>query len=195
MKDISSKDNPNYKFGQTVENRKEFNSWRAMKERCNNPKYHAYHRYGGRGISYCKRWENFGNFLKDMGKRPDGCSLDRIDNDGDYCPENCRWATQKEQVKNSTRVIHATVTKDMLLSAKCSMATVYKRLRQGWTLDDALNTPPADPRVVLREKCLATHNRCPVCGKLCPRKRDKYCCKEHFWLTRRKDGTFFKGGR
>lgn len=184
--------NPNYKFGQTTAHRKEYNSWRAMKERCDNPKYRAFERYGGRGISYCERWKDFGNFLQDMGKRPDGCTLDRIDNDKDYCPKNCRWATQTEQMRNSTKVSKAKVTKDMLEKAKCSMATVYKRLKLGWTLEKALNTPPENPRDVLRKKRLENHNRCPVCGKICPHKRDRYCCKEHFWLTRRENGTFSK---
>ena len=74
-----------------------------MKERCDNHEYRAYNRYGGRGITYCEHWKDFNNFLEDMGKRPKGCTLDRIDNDGNYCPENCRWADQKKQIHNSTR--------------------------------------------------------------------------------------------
>lgn len=79
-------------------------SWRSMKQRCYDKNYDSYHNYGGRGIKVCDRWfdpENgFINFLEDMGERPDGASLDRIDNEGDYTPENCRWATGLEQVHN-----------------------------------------------------------------------------------------------
>ena len=74
-----------------------YKSWDSMKARCrnkNNPKY------GGRGITFCKRWEKFENFLEDMGERPEGTSLDRIDTDGNYEPGNCRWATIEEQNRN-----------------------------------------------------------------------------------------------
>ena len=72
-----------------------------MVVRCKNPKATGWKNYGGRGVAVCARWARFENFLADMGERPPGKTLDRIDNDGNYEPGNCRWATPKEQYRNS----------------------------------------------------------------------------------------------
>ncbi len=77
-----------------------YRTWCKMKERCENPNCADYPRYGGRGISICERWQVFENFLIDMGEKPEGLSIDRIDNDGNYCSINCRWATKSEQAHN-----------------------------------------------------------------------------------------------
>lgn len=74
--------------------------WSAMKHRCRNQDNLNYHRYGGRGIKLCERWDKFENFLEDMGSRPPGMTIDRIDNNGDYCKENCRWTTHKLNCQN-----------------------------------------------------------------------------------------------
>jgi hypothetical protein len=79
-------------------------SWRSMKQRCNNPNHNRWHRYGGRGIRLWDAWHDFVEFLKDMGERPGAeYSLDRIDNDGDYEPDNCRWVLKKENIRYATR--------------------------------------------------------------------------------------------
>jgi len=77
-----------------------YSTWYNMKSRCKNPHTPMYNHYGGRGISVCERWQNFDNFLADMGERPAGTTIERINNDKGYEPGNCRWATMKEQSHN-----------------------------------------------------------------------------------------------
>lgn len=77
-----------------------YRSWTSMLYRCEDPNYRQHEYYADRGIKVCDRWHRFENFLEDMGERPAGTSLDRVDNDGNYEPGNCRWATPKEQSMN-----------------------------------------------------------------------------------------------
>jgi len=99
------KGDPWNKRGCTVRGRATptYSSWRSMLQRCGNPHHKFFHNYGGRGVTICDRWREehgFENFLADMGERPLILTLDRINNDGNYEPNNCRWATRKEQCKN-----------------------------------------------------------------------------------------------
>lgn len=79
-----------------------YNSWMNMRQRCSDPNCPKYPRYGGRGIRVCARWQRFENFLADMGEKPEGLTIGRKDNDGDYTPDNCRWEVAEQQANNKS---------------------------------------------------------------------------------------------
>lgn len=123
-------------------------TWAAMVQRCTDPNATSYPLYGARGIAVCERWRwSFENFLADMGERPAGTSIDRIDSNADYEAENCRWATPKRQARNrSTSVVvrHGEVTASVAELAESHghpPRRVYRRMRDGWSLAKALETP------------------------------------------------------
>ena len=129
---------------------KAYRVWSNMKDRCINPNNKAYHRYGGRGITVCKRWMEFINFLEDMGQPPRGLTLDRIDNDEGYNKSNCRWATVVDQAKNRITTTTLTAfgeTKSFMEWARDSRCKVsHLSLRQrintyGWEVEKAIATP------------------------------------------------------
>jgi hypothetical protein len=128
-----------------------YRAWRAMLKRCYNKSYHAYHRYGGRGIEVCARWHSVENFVADMGERPEGMSLERVNNDGHYEPENCRWATTRDQCinKKTTRLLTANgKSMPMCEWARVSglkAPTICRRLAKGWSEQDAVTLPPVNP--------------------------------------------------
>lgn len=115
-----------------------FMSWTKMWYRVNNPNHKYYTSYGGRGITVCERWNVFENFLSDMGERPTGKSLDRIDNTKGYSPDNCRWATPKEQCRNRKSTRFITVNGQTKSAAEWSELsgvkydTILSRLNRGW---------------------------------------------------------------
>lgn len=120
-----------------------------MRQRCENHRDTGYMNYGGRGVTVCERWRAFENFYADMGPRPTPKhSIDRIDNDGNYEPGNCRWATKREQVCNRRGSLIVTFRGERQpLGKLCADAglrfnVVYGRLKLGWTVDRALSTPP-----------------------------------------------------
>lgn len=139
----------NKQHGQTAS--REYETWHRMRQRCNDSNCPNYKDYGGRGISVCSRWDSFAKFLFDMGPRPSSKhSLDRIDNDGDYCPSNCRWAIQKTQQRN--RRSNILITYDGRTKCISEWAEEYliptqvlwRRLRKmGWEIHDALTVPLA----------------------------------------------------
>lgn len=122
----------------------EYSAWLAMRQRCYNPKSQRFKYYGGRGIKICSRWlTSFDNFIEDMGRRPKGKSLDRIDVDGDYEPDNCRWATQTEQIVNRRDSPNKTGHKGIRKKYNCYQARItvnYKEIYLGnyKTLEEAV---------------------------------------------------------
>ena len=125
-----------------------YRSWGHMKARCNNKNYCKYDRYGGRGISYIKHWETYKNFLDDMGKRPDNTSLDRINNDGNYNKQNCRWATSFQQNNNRGSIVIVTwkgkkySLRELSRAFGLNYSTLVSRYRRsGWSLKKTIETP------------------------------------------------------
>jgi len=123
-------------------------SWLSMLARCSNPRAPDYPRYGGRGITVCERWKKFVNFYEDMGTRPDERQLDRSDNNGNYEPGNCRWATREEQGRNKRNnriLIFRGESKPLVEWAeifRIKRSVVSLRLNQlGWSIEKALTTP------------------------------------------------------
>lgn len=125
-----------------------------MMERCTNPNDKRYADYGGRGITVCDRWQDPANFYADMGERPTGTSIDRIDNNLGYEPGNCRWATPKTQNNNRRSTRLATLNGETLSLAEWSRRLgagskdlVRERLRAGWEITAALTTPVGPQRI------------------------------------------------
>jgi hypothetical protein len=122
----------------------EYRTWGAMKKRCLDPNSVDYPAYGGRGIKIHPSWMTPENFFRDMGPRPQGCSLDRINNDGNYEPGNCRWATPTEQSRNRRSNIYFELRefkgtlKAITTHFGSNYVRAWRRLKRGWTLEQAV---------------------------------------------------------
>lgn len=126
---------------------REYRIWANAIYRCTTPTCPGYADYGERGIKVCERWQDFENFLADMGPCPPRFTLDRIDNDGDYTPENCRWATRKQQANNRRTSQWFTYKGEKRTAAewckrlKMNKATFWSRVRDGWSIERIVETP------------------------------------------------------
>ena len=126
-----------------------FNIWGKMKQRCTSDKAHNWNRYGGRGIRVCERWNDFSNFLADMGEAPAGMTLDRIDSNGNYEPTNCRWATMLTQSRNRTNnivLVHegrSLCLSEWAVETGIKLTTLWWRYKAGWDTPRILTTKVA----------------------------------------------------
>ena len=141
-----------------------YGCWINMKQRCFNENHPWFKLWGGRGITVCQRWLKFENFLADMGPKPEGLSIERINNDGNYEPGNCRWSTREDQDKNRRDV--RLVTRDGLTLSLYQWSkrifgntgTLPQRLRSGWPLEQAMTYPPVSgKRFITQERCRRGH--------------------------------------
>jgi hypothetical protein len=125
----------------------EYAVWNAMIARCHRPNTRNFKDYGGRGITVCARWHDFASFIGDMGPRPPGGMIERINNDGGYSPENCRWASRIEQASNTRRTRLLTLDGESRTLAEWSRllgihhSTVLARIKGGWSEERALSVP------------------------------------------------------
>lgn len=150
--------------------------WYSMIRRCDNPKAQAYKRYGGRGIKVCSRWHNLDTFIADMGiPDEDGLELDRINNNGNYEPSNCRWATPQQQARNrrNNRVVTFNGVAKLLVEwqeqSRLTKAQFSGRFDRGWPMDKILSTPVQIRRptngVNAQKRLAQEHRKAGLCEK------------------------------
>ena len=151
--------------------------WQSMRDRCSNPRAKSFPDYGGRGIRVCERWQNsYADFASDMGPRPDGWSIDRVDNDGDYTPDNCRWADRRTQQRNQRRAVYVEIEGTRYRAIELAeanglkTATVVSRAARGLPLSD-----------VVRPEKLVNLSGLALGGKASGRRQQErtHCLKGH----------------
>lgn len=119
-----------------------FRIWQGIRTRCENPRSKSFRRYGGRGIRLCEQWHDVTAFAADMGERPPGMSVERIDNDGNYSPENCRWATRREQqnnIRTNTKLTYRGARRTVAewsRELEIPAYLIYARYKRGWRTDE-----------------------------------------------------------
>lgn len=144
-----------FKHGLT--NTRTYRIWKGMRSRCLNKNYHSYQDYGARGITICAQWNDYQNFLTDMGIAPNGMSIERKNNEGHYSPDNCIWATPRQQARNTRRniVIEFRGERKTLIewAENCDIkyATLKQRYKAGWNIESIFTTPARKVRHALTE--------------------------------------------
>jgi hypothetical protein len=130
-----------------------YGSWHQMRQRCTRKSHPSYKHYGGKGIRYCKRWDSFANFINDLGPKPDGMTLERIDSKKNYSPKNCRWASRHDQARNKSNNVWITYAGRRMILADWAkelgvpLLRLHKRLfRDGYTIAEAFQMPHGEGR-------------------------------------------------
>lgn len=170
-----------------------YNIWSSMRQRCENPNAHKYRDYGGRGISVCERWSSYEAFAEDMGTRPSmDHSLDRIDNDGNYTPENCKWSTRSEQQLNRRNpclvevdgIVYRAYTLAKIAGVKVD--TIKVRASKGWTYDEVISrtrivkVPTWENAIKAHKASAALRTHCKMGHELTP---ENTCVSKDGWKT------------
>ncbi len=155
---MAALDRTRYRESGGVIRTKAYIVWDAIIQRCCNPKNPNYKHYGGRGISVCERWRSFDEFYKDMGDPPNEMEIDRKDNNGNSEPDNCRWVTRKENMRNTRRnhnIKYNRLTKcleEWGEETGIKPNTILTRIRRGWTIGEALGFKDHHNKTTLTEK-------------------------------------------
>jgi len=136
-----------------------YNCWRGILDRCLNKNSHKYKNYGGKGIKVCDEWKSFINFYNDMGEKPQNKTIDRINNDGDYCKSNCKWSSNIEQQNNRSNnifVIYKSKKYNHVLFTKktgLSRSVFQQRIQAKWSPEEIFNTPYGTKRKIIKQNC------------------------------------------
>jgi hypothetical protein len=153
---------------------KGYGTWQAMKQRCLNPNAKQFKDYGGRGINVCDRWlHSFDNFIADMGEPPPSMSIERIDNNANYSPENCKWATRNEQQRNQRRTRKVTIEGESYLVAELSdisglkSDTIVARATRGFSFNEVMEKDTIHHNITKENIAKAVKARIDAAAKTC----------------------------